>query len=140
MTPFDAAMARAASGIDWSYPCLIWVADYLRDLTGTDFAADWRGMVFDEPLVMRELAKLAAGHDGATGVERALAGLAARHGWVERDGPQQGAIMIGVYTDPRDGAGFPAIFDGWRGWLVAYFGNATVLRDPPPVRIWEIAA
>lgn len=139
MTAFDTAVSRAAGGIDWSYPCLIWVADYLKEATGVDFAADWRGMAFDEPLVLRELAKLAAGHVGVSAVERAMTGLAERYGWQERDGPQQGAIMVGVYTDPRDSAGFPAIFDGWRGWLVAYFGNATVLRERPN-RIWEIVA
>jgi hypothetical protein len=34
MTAFDDAMTRAGSGLDWSYPCLIWVADYLRDYDG----------------------------------------------------------------------------------------------------------
>jgi hypothetical protein len=44
--------------------------------------------------------------------------------------------MIGVYVDP-DGEGYPAIFDGWRGWLVAFTGKATVLRGTAG-RMWEI--
>lgn len=136
MTAFDDAMTRAGRGLDWSYPCLIWIADYLRDATGADFAADWRGIAFDEPQAKRELARLAIAGNGATAVERALSGLAIRFGWLERDGPQQGAVMIGVYTDPN-GEGYPAIFDGWKGWLVAFTGKATVLRVPP-ARMWEI--
>jgi len=137
MEAFDNAMTRAARGIDWTYPCLIWVADYLLEATGKDFAAEWRGLTFDEAETKRHLINLAAFEPGETAVEKALSGLASRFGWEERDGARQGAIMIGVFTDPRDGSGFPAIFDGWKGWLVAYFGDATVLRDRP-IRMWEI--
>lgn len=129
-------MTRAARGLDWSYPCLIWVADYLRDETGEDFAADWRGIAFDEPQAKRELARLAIAGEGGAAVDRALSGLAKRFGWIERDGARQGAVMIGVYTDPN-GEGYPAIFDGWKGWLVAFLGDATVLPKQPD-RMWEI--
>lgn len=135
-SPFDEAMARASRGLDWSYPCLIWVADYLLGETGTDFAADWRGIAFDEPQAKRELAQLAIAGEGGSAVERALSCLAKRFGWRERGGAQQGAVMIGVFTDPA-GEGYPAIFDGWKGWLVGFMGDATVLRVPPS-RMWEI--
>jgi len=139
MSPFDEAFARAASGLDWSHPCLIWTADYLVVATGRDPAESWRGIAWDEPTARHELARLAVAGEGATAVERALDAVAKRDGWTACDGPRQGAVMIGVYPAPDDPSiGIPAIFDGWRGWLVSYFGAATILRDPPP-RIWEIA-
>jgi len=135
---FDAALARAARGLDWSYPCLIWVADYLEAEVGLDYAAEYRRFAFDEESATRRLAKLALEGNGTSAVERALDGLARRFGWEERDGPRQGAVMIGVYNAP-DGEGYPGIFDGWRGWLVAFRGDASVLRVPPG-RMWEIEA
>lgn len=139
MTAFDDAFACAARGLDWSHPCLVWVADYLAAATGRDPAAEWRQIGWDEPVARRELARLAVAGQGDTAVERALDTVAQREGWIERDGPQQGAVMIGVYRALDDASvGVPAIFDGWRGWLVTYFGTATVLMEKP-LRIWEIA-
>jgi hypothetical protein len=135
MTPFDDAMARAARGLDWSYPCLIWAADYVMAATGNDPAAGWRHLLWDEPTARASLGRLAARGEGNTAVERALDFIARRDGWRETDGPQQGAVMVGVYDDGE--TGYPAIFDGWRGWLVTFTGAATILREPPK-RMWEI--
>lgn len=138
MDAFNNALLRAGRGLDWSYPCLIWVADFLLEATGDDYAADWRQVEWTEDTAKREMARLAVGGRGASAVERCLDALAHRHGWDECDGGRQGAVMVGVYTDP-DGVGFPAIFDGWKGWLVAMFGNATIVREPPE-RMWEIVS
>lgn len=135
MTAFDAAFSRAASGLDWSYPCLIWVADYLAAATRSDPAAGYRHIKWTERKARASLARLAGPGDGQTPVERALDVIARRDGWQPADGPRQGALMVGVYRDGE--IGYPAIFDGWRGWLVAYFGQATILRIAPE-RMWEI--
>lgn len=140
MTAFDAAFARASRGLDWSYPCLIWLADYLKAATGRDPAESWRHIGWDETTAKGSLARLAVAGEGDSAVERALDAIARREGWREAEGPEQGAVMVGVFPtmdDPEEGA--PAIFDGWRGWLVTYAGCATVLRDLPK-RIWEVRA
>lgn len=137
MTAFDDAFTRASRGLDWSYPCLIWVADYLSAATGRDPAEGWRHIAWDEPGARASLARLAVHGEGETAVERALDVIAKRDGWMASDGPRQGAVMIGVYRDNE--VGVPAIFDGWKGWLVTYLGGATVTRSVP-VRIWEIPA
>lgn len=139
MSAFEAAFKRAAGGLDWSYPCLIWVADYVRAETGRDPADEWRAVRWNEADAKRLLALIAMHGQGATRVERALDAIAKREGWQPCDGARQGACMIGVFTAPDDPAiGIPAIFDGWKGWLVCYFGVATILRGEP-IRIWEIA-
>lgn len=139
MTAFGEAFSRAASGLDWSYPCLIWIADYLKAETGRDPAAGFRHVAWDEAGAKASLARLAVAGEGQTAVERTLDFIAKRDGWQARDGAQQGACMIGVFTAPDDPAvGIPAIFDGWKGWLVCYYGVATILREQP-VRMWEVA-
>jgi hypothetical protein len=136
MTAFDEAFTRAASGLDWSFPCLIWIADYLRSETGRDPAAEWRSIAWNEDTAKRELVRLGLHGKGETRVEKALSVVASREGWTVADGARQGACMIGVYTDVT-GEGAPAIFDGWRGWLIAGLGQATILRDAPD-RMWEV--
>lgn len=136
---FNVALRAAASRLDWSRPCLVWLADFVLAETGTDISGKWKDCVWDRPTALRALAELAETGVGATEVERAMDTLAKRHGWQRRESAQQGAVMVGVFTDPSTGFGFPAIFDGWRGWLVAYFGNATIVRDTP-VTFWEIVA
>lgn len=138
MNPFNSALVRASRGLDWSYPCLIWVADYLLEATGIDYALDWRGVVWTEESARRALARLAAGGRGESPVEKAIDVLANAVGWQDRDGPRQGAIMLGIFTDP-DGVGFPAIYDGGKGWLVAFKGDATIVQQTPE-RMWEIAS
>ncbi len=136
---FDDALIRAATGLDWSCPCLIWVADYLRAATGRDPAEDWRWAEWNELIARHELMKLAVGGQGDTAVERALDAIARRDGWRETDAAEQGGVMVGVYTAADDDSiGVPAIFDGWRGWLIAYRGAATILREPPK-RMWVVA-
>lgn len=155
-TAFGEAFSRAASGLDWSYPCLIWIADYLKAETGRDPAAGFRHVAWNEAGAKASLARLAVAGEGQTAVERTLDFIAKRDGWQARDGAQQGACMIAVFNSfalcpsrpngreaqplgPDDPTiGIPAIFDGWRGWLVCYFGVATILRGQP-VRIWEVA-
>lgn len=139
MSAFEAAFKRAAGGLNWSHPCLIWIADYLKAETGRDPAEGWRHVKWTEREARASLARLAVAGEGATPVERALDFIAKRDGWQPCDGARQGACMIGVFTAPDDPAiGIPAIFDGWMGWLVCYFGVATILRGEP-IRIWEIA-
>lgn len=133
------AMMRAERGLDWSYPCLVWVADFVRDATGRDPAAAWRGVSWDEAKAKAELGRLAVGGEGETAVERALDRVARRDGWEEADGPRQGAMMIGVYTGP-DGIGIPAIFDGAKRWVVSVDGKGWTSIGEPPRRMWEVKA
>lgn len=130
-------MARASGGLDWSYPCLIWIADYLRDATGRDPAAAWRTIRWDEAKARHELGRLAVGGEGATAVERALDAIAKRDGWLVADGPRQGAVMIGCLTS-EDGVGVPAIFDGERRWIVSNDGHGWTSVAAKPERMWEI--
>lgn len=134
---FNIALAKAGAGLTWSYPCLIWIADYLRDATGEDFAKGWRGIEWDEARARRELATLARAGEGRTAIEAAMDGFAKAHGWPEAEGPQQGAVMIGCYTSPDGDVGVPAIFDGRRRWLISGTGAATITLAAP-ARIWEI--
>ena len=135
MNAFNIAMSRAAIGLDWSYPCLIWVADYVRDATGVDFAARWRGLAWNEHVARRELAMLSRSGDGVTAVERAMSGMAATYGWQSCDSPRQGAVMIGCYAG--EDVGIPAIFDGDTRWLMAGEGLARITRAMPG-RAWEL--
>lgn len=131
------AIARARSGLDWSYPCLIWVADFVRDATGLDYASDWRGIAWTESSARQALLRLAADGEGETAVEKAIDNLARVAGWEAADGPRQGAVMIGVYT-AEDGIGVPAIFDGESRWIVSNTGNGWATLSAAPERIWEI--
>lgn len=137
MTAITAAIARASRGLDWSYPCLIWVADYLSDATGRDPAESWRHVNWNEEAAKHSLARLAAAGEGDTAVERALSVIASREGWEPADGPRQGAVMIGVYTSP-DGEGAPAIFDGSRRWIVSINGTGWTSVEAAPGRMWEV--
>lgn len=138
MSAIANAMTRAGRGLDWSYPCLIWVADYLRDELGRDPAEAWRDMVWDEQRARGQLARLAVAGEGATAVERALDVIATRDGWAPADGPRQGAVMVGVFTS-EDGIGVPAIFDGQDRWIVSNDGQGWASIKGQPSRIWEIA-
>ncbi|CAN7585978.1 hypothetical protein LJR016_004323 [Devosia sp. LjRoot16] len=131
------AIARARSGLDWSYPCLIWIADYVRDATGTDYAFDWRAVQWDETTAKRALARLAAGGNGSTAVERAIDVMARALGWAEVDGNRQGAVLIGVF-DADDGVGVPAIFDGENRWIISNDGEGVTVTGVLPKRMWEI--
>lgn len=136
MTAFGTAFARASRGLDWSYPCLIWLADYLRDATGNDPAADWRSVNWTERKARRELGSLARRGEGDTLLERALDVIAQRNGWCFAAETKQGAVMVGLFTDGA-GVGIPAIFDGRDRWLVAALGNATTTKNTP-IRMWEV--
>lgn len=131
------AIARARSGLDWSYPCLIWIADYVLDATGTDYASDWRAVQWDEATAKRALARLSAGGNGSTAVERAIDVMATLTGWQEVDGNQQGAVLIGVF-DAEDGVGVPAIFDGENRWILSNDGKGVTVTGVLPKRMWEI--
>ncbi len=137
MTAVERAIARASRGLDWSYPCLVWVGDYLLDATGTDFAADWREIAWDEATARFSLARLSVAGVGGTAVERALDAAARRFAWDEADGPRQGAVMVGVYT-ADDGIGVPAIFDGQKRWIVSNDGKSVTSLDAEPARMWEV--
>jgi hypothetical protein len=129
------AIARAAAGLTWEYPCLIWVADYLKDAANYDPAANWRNLTWSERVARRELASLARGGVGKTAVECALDAIAKRDGWIERDVAMQGAVMIGVGS--VDDVGVPGIYDGEKRWLVAGRGDAVLTRAQPE-RMWEV--
>lgn len=138
MSAIANAMARADRGLDWSYPCLIWIADYLRDETGRDYASDWRSIEWGETAAKHALKRLAAGGNGETAVEMALDNLARSVGWESADSMHQGAVMIGVFTS-EDGIGVPAIFDGQDRWIVSNDGQGWASIKGQPSRIWEIA-
>lgn len=138
MPPLSKAIARARSGLDWSYPCLIWTFDYVRDATGTDYAAPWRVARWDEASARFALVRAAAGGNGATAVEKALDRLAREQGFIECGGPRQGAVMIGVYDAEEDGVGVPAIFDGESRWIVSNTGKGWATLSAAPKRMWEL--
>lgn len=144
MSHIAAAIARANRGLDWSYPCLIWIADYLRDATGRDPAESWRHVKWDEAGARHSLARLAVAGEGETAVERALDAIARRDGWIESDLMMQGAVMVGVYDaasliDGQDERiGVPAIYDGQRRWLVSNDGNGVASIEIKPRRMWEV--
>jgi len=135
--PVANAIARARAGLDWSRPCLIWVFDYVREATGIDYAADWRGIEWTEDRAKHALARLAAGGNGETAVEKAIDNLAREQGFEECDGPRQGAVMIGVYQ-AEDGIGVPAIFDGESRWIVSNTGKGWSSLSAAPERMWEL--
>lgn len=132
------AIARARSGLDWSYPCLIWIADYVLDATGTDYASDWRAVKWDEATAKRALARLAVGGNGSSAVERAIDVMARALGWPEVDCNQQGALLIGAFNDLA-AAGSPAIFDGSDRWVLGHLeGGGVTVTGVFPDRAWEV--
>ena len=131
------ALARASGGLTWEYPCLIWIADYLRDATGRDPAAAWRAINWNEATARHELGRLAVAGEGRTAVERALDAIAKRDGWQAVDGPRQGSVMIGCYRS-EDGIGIPAIFDGHRRWIVSNDGQGWASHSATPETMWEV--
>lgn len=133
------AIARARSGLDWSYPCLIWIADYVLDATGIDYASDWRAVQWDEATAKRALARLAAGGNGTTAVERTVDVMARALGWPEVDGNRQGAVLIGVF-DADDGVGVPAIFDLDSRWILSNDGRGVTVTGVSPRRMWEVVS
>lgn len=136
MSALAAAMARADRGLAWDYPCLVWVADYLRDATGRDPAAEWRAIEWSQDVALTELQKIAAHGVGDTDVERALDAIGRREGWVEATEPHQGAVMVGVFEAGE--IGVPAIFDGGRRWIVSNDGKGWRSMLVAPKRMWEI--
>lgn len=138
MNAFNIALSRASSGLTWGYPCLIWIADYVRDETGKDWAKRWRGIEWDEQSARHHLARLAVRGEGGTAVERTMDGFAKDAQWEEVDGARQGMPMIGVYDGP-DGVGVPAIFDGSRRWVYSNDGAGLRSTPNPPKRMWVIA-
>ena len=134
---FNIALARAGNGITWGYPCLIWFADYIRDATDFDPAAEWRDIRWDETKARRIMSVLALQSEGATEVERALATTAARNGWREADAAEQGAVMFGVYR-LTDSLGVVAVYDGAKRWLIAGEDGARITAVPPS-RMWVVA-
>jgi hypothetical protein len=137
MNPFNEAIVTASRGLDWSRPCLIWVADYLLAETGRDPAADWRREAWREIEAKRALISLASEGHGNSSVSQALDVIARREGWEPATETRQGAIMVGVF----DGGaidGVPAIFDGLRGWLVGRMQPGCMVVQALPDRIWEV--
>lgn len=132
------AMARAEHGLDWSYPCLVWVADYLADATGRDVAAQWRDTAWTRETALAALDALAKGGHGDTAVERAMSAMALREGWVTCDGARQGAVMVGCYVAGDGITGVPAIFDGQDRWLVSQDGRGVRVLKAPPGVIWLV--
>lgn len=124
-------------GIDWGYPCLLWVADYLLDETGRDFAEAFRAVEWNERRAMRQLLALAMQGHGECLVERALDAAARWNGWEEADGPRQGAVMIGVYRRVSAN-GTAAIFDGESRWIAGVLGGGVITSGALPERMWEV--
>jgi hypothetical protein len=132
---FTRAFERAASGFDWSRPCLIWLSDYVRDVTGKDPAAAWRAGVHNKRSALVALKQAARGGKGDTHCERALVAAGQRLGWRETDAPAAGAV--GVFNG-TDGTGYPAIADPAGNWLLATESGALVIPDRPR-RMWSIS-
>lgn len=131
------ALARARRGVDWSRPCLIWIADFVLDATGIDHATGWRGRTWDEASALAELRRLAGGGRGECDVERAIDAFASNLGWEAAEGPRQGAVMVGVYRGLADN-GSPAVFDGADRWIVALLGGGWKSLRADPDRMWEV--
>lgn len=144
MSPLSNAIARASRGLDWSYPCLIWVADYVRDVTGEDPAAALRHIEWDQQRAQRCLARLAKRGEGGSDVERVLDHIAKRDGWIEAECAMQGAAMVGVYDGAvADGPlwrhiGVPAIYDGQKRWICSNDGATVSSVEMKPLRTWEL--
>ena len=124
-------------GVDWEYPCLLWIADYLLDETGYDYARELRHIQWNERRSMRHLRALAVQGHGKKLVERALDALARGHGWEAADECRQGAVMVGVFRDMAPN-GSPAIFDGESRWICAALGGGMISTNRLPHRVWEV--
>lgn len=134
------AIARAERGIDWRYPCLLWVADYLLEATGVDYASGWRRVEWDEASAKRALVRLASGGNGVSAVERALDNMAQVLDWEPAEENRQGAVMIGVFNGLA-ADGVPAIFDGTDRWIAGHVeGGAVTSIGKFPDRAWEVSA
>lgn len=131
------AIARARSGLDWSRPCLIWLADYLVDAGYHDVAADWRGIEWGEVRSRRELVLLARRGEGVSPVGCVMDWLAREHGWEPADSARQGAVMVGVY-DRLAADGVPTIFDGQDRWIAGQVGGGVTSLRAMPDRAWEV--
>lgn len=132
------AMQRAERGLDWSYPCLIWVADYLLEATGVDYASGWRRMEWDEASAKDALVRLAAGGSGVSAVEKTLDNMAQVLDWEPVEENRQGAVMIGVFNGLA-ADGVPAIFDGTDRWIAGHVGGKSVTSVGAfPDRAWEV--
>jgi hypothetical protein len=137
VTAREKAIAAALAGIDWRYPCLLWIADYLLDETGIDHAGALRTIEWNERRVMRQLRALAVQGQGECLVERAIDAFARHLGWEEAGECRQGAVMIGVYRDLAPN-GSPAIFDGESRWICAALGGGMISATRLPHRVWEV--
>lgn len=135
MNAFNLALARAANGISWSYPCLLWFADYVIDATGFDPAYDWRAVEWNEASSRQIMDEIGAGMDGTTPVARALTATARRHGWERVTAAQQGSIMVGAYAFGE--VGVAAVFDGDKRWAIAHEDGLRI-TPLPPERMWVI--
>lgn len=138
MPPVANAIARAQPGLDWSRPCLIWLADYLVDVGHHDIAADWRGIAWGDVRSRRELVLLARRGQGGSPVGCVMDWLAREHGWEPTDASRQGAVMVGVF-DHLAADGVPAIFDGQDRWVAGRVsGGISSIRFMPD-RAWEVS-
>lgn len=133
-TPYAKALARASAGIDWSRPCLIWLCDYVVDVTGFDPADRWRHYDWTERRARRAMAAAGRFHPGSTPVEKALRQAASTGDWIEVDEPE--APCVGVFND-SGGIGLPAIYDGAGRWLLATALGAHVTTQKPTV-MWRL--
>lgn len=131
------AVARARLGLDWSHPCLIWLADYLVDAGYHDIAAGWRGIAWGEVRSRRELVVLARRGEGDSPVGRVMDWLAREHGWEAASERRQGAVMVGVY-DGLAADGVPTIFDGRDRWIAGGLTGGVVSLGQMPDRAWEV--
>ena len=137
MHPVARAILRARSGLDWSKPCLIWLADYLIDEGYPDIADQWRGIEWSETRSRRELVILARRGTGSSPVGCVMDWLAREHGWDAADSARQGAVMVGVY-DRMAADGVPAIFDGQDRWIAGLVGGGCSSIRAMPDRAWEV--
>lgn len=134
-SPFANALARASRGIDWSRPCLIWLCDYVVEVTGHDPAARWRHYDWTETRAKRAMASAGRFHSGASPVERALREAAKTGGWVETTAPR--GPCVGVFNSETVPLGLPAIFDGRDRWLLATADGAVTTKTTPS-RMWSL--
>lgn len=138
------AIKEAEAGLSWDRPCLLWIANFIRDATGKDPAAALRHVVWDQRNAQRHLKRLSKLGTGETDVERALDYIAKREGWIEADFAMQGATMVGVYDAAMafgpiwQRTGAPAIFDGQNRWLCSTDGASVSSVGLKPKRMWEI--
>jgi uncharacterized protein DUF6950 len=130
---FEAAMAP----FSWQHPCLLWLADYAKIITGTDPAANWRGVTWSEKTALAELTRLAAttpADSGNTNLERVLVAMGEKHGWKP---VPAGAGEIGVHE--IGDLGFPSIKNpADEMWLLNATDGLRMTRALP-ARAWRLA-